>query len=98
MHRKAWQENGSKYLLQGIFSPKLGKSTYTQKRKGEWFLIIDIFLFFVKSKCYKSKTDKLYVLNGYIIPAKEHQVVDRWAVDHISVSEILSWKSLEYAP
>ena len=65
----------SKISTSGIFSPKLGKSTYTEKRKANWFLIINKINFFAKSKCYNSKTDKLHTLNGYKIGAKEHQVV-----------------------
>ena len=33
--------------------------------------------------------DLLHTLNAYQIPAKEHQVVDSWAADEISVLEIL---------
>ena len=32
----------------------------------------------------------------YIIPAKEHQVVDRSGAEEILISEILLWKYLEY--
>ena len=39
-----------------------------------------------------------HTLNVYQIPAKEHQVVDSWAPDEISVSELLFWKYSEYVP
>ena len=45
--------------------------------------------------CSKCK-DLLQTLNVYKIPAKEHQVVDRWDADEISVSKVLFWKYLEY--
>ena len=32
----------------------------------------------------------------YIIPAKEHQVVDRSGAEEILISETLLWKYLEY--
>ena len=34
------QEKGSKYLLQIIFTQKIGKTTYTGTKKADWFLII----------------------------------------------------------
>ena len=37
-----------KISASGIFSPKLGKSTYTEKRKADWFLIINNICFFAK--------------------------------------------------
>ena len=40
--------------------------------------------------------DLLPMFNVYQIPEKEHQVVDGWAVDEISVSEILFGKCSEY--
>ena len=42
--------------------------------------------------------DLLHTLNLYQIPAKEHQVVDSWAADELSVLEILFWKYSEYVP
>ena len=38
------------------------------------------------------------MLNVYKVPAKEHQVVDSWAADKMSFSEILFWKYVEYVP
>ena len=64
-----------KISTSGIFSPKVGKSSYIEKRKADVFLIINKIYFFAKSKCYNSKTDNLHTLNGYKIGAKEHQVV-----------------------
>ena len=66
-----------KISTSGIFSPKLGKSTYAGKRKVDWFLIINKIYFFAKQKCYNSKINKLHTLNRYKIGAKEHQVVHR---------------------
>ena len=40
----------------------------------------------------------LHTLNAYQIPAKEHQVVDGWAADEISVLETLFSKYSEYIP
>ena len=40
----------------------------------------------------------LWTLNVYKIRAKKHQVVDHRDANEISVSEILSWKYLEYPP
>ena len=40
----------------------------------------------------------LYTLNLYKVPAKEHQVDDRWVADEISVLEILLWKYVENVP
>ena len=36
---------GSKYLLPRRFKQKIGKSTYTKRRKPDWFLIIGKFVF-----------------------------------------------------
>ena len=36
---------GSKYLLPRRFKPKIGKSTYTKRRKPDWLLIIGKFVF-----------------------------------------------------
>ena len=36
---------GTKYLLPRRFKSKIGKSTYTKKRKPDWLLIIDKFVF-----------------------------------------------------
>ena len=47
---------------------------------------------------YSKWKDLLYTLNVYKIPAKEHKVVDRWAADEISISQIMFWKYLEYIP
>ena len=52
------------------------KTTYTERRKADWFLIIAKIYIFLKSNYYKSKTDTLYLLNVYKTPAKEYQVVD----------------------
>ena len=52
------------------------KSTYTERRKADWFLIIAKICIFLKLKCYKIKTDTLHPLNEYDFSAKEHQVVD----------------------
>ena len=52
------------------------KTTYTERRKADWFLIIAKIYIFLKSNYYKSKTDTLYQLNVYKNPAKEYQVVD----------------------
>ena len=52
------------------------KTTYTERRKADWFSIIAKICIFLKSKYYKSKNDMLYPLNKYDIPANEHQVVD----------------------
>ena len=76
----------SKHLLPRRFKPKIGKSTYIEEK------------FFVKSRCYKSKTNILGTLNVYKISEKEHQVSDRWVTDEISVFKILFWKYLEYVP
>ena len=38
------------------------------------------------------------MLNGYKISAKEHQEIDSWAADEISVSKMLFSKYLEYVP
>ena len=35
---------------------------------------------------YSKWEDILHILNVYEIPAEEHQVVDHWAADEISVS------------
>ena len=40
MHPEMQEENGSKYLLQSRFKPKVRKITYTERRKACWFLII----------------------------------------------------------
>ena len=47
-----------------------------------------------ESKC----KDIFQTLIVYKIPAKEHQVVDHWKTDEISVLEILFWKYLEDVP
>ena len=52
------------------------KTTYTERRKADLFLIIAKIYIFRKSKYYKSKTDTLYQLNVYAKPAKEYHVVD----------------------
>ena len=52
------------------------KTTYTEQRKADQFLIIAKIYIFLKSKYYKSKTDSLYQLNVHKNPAKEYQVVD----------------------
>ena len=36
---------GSKYLLPIRFNPKIGKSTYTKRRKPDWLLIIGKLVF-----------------------------------------------------
>ena len=36
---------GSKYLLPRRFKPKIGKNTYTKRRKPDWILIIGKFVF-----------------------------------------------------
>ena len=48
-------------------------------RNCQLFLILTHWSY---SKC----KDILHTLNVYKIPAKEHQVVDHWAADEISVS------------
>ena len=45
---------------------------------------------------YCNWKDVLHTVNVYNISAKEHQVVDCWDADEISVLEILFWKYLEY--
>ena len=35
----------SKYLLPKRFKPKIGKSTYTKRKKTDWLLIIGNFFF-----------------------------------------------------
>ena len=60
-------------------------------RNLELFLILTHWSY---SKC----KDILQTLNVYKFPAKEHQAVDRWDAEEISVSEILLWKYLEYVP
>ena len=55
---------------------KVRKTTYTEKKKADWFLIIAKINIFLKSKYYKSKTDTFHPLNIYDIPTKEHQAVD----------------------
>ena len=52
------------------------KTTYTERRKSDWFLIIAKICIFLNSKRYKSKTDMLHLLNEYDIPTNEHQVVE----------------------
>ena len=52
------------------------KTTYTERRKADWFLIIAKICIFLKSKYYKSKIDTLHPLNVHDILTKEHQVVD----------------------
>ena len=89
--RKVW-----KYLLPRRFKPKIGKSKKKKKKKFDCLLIIGKIYFFVKSKCYKSKTAILGTLNVYKISAKEHQVSDPWVTDEILVFKILFWKYLEY--
>ena len=51
-------QNGSKYLLQSRFKPKVGKTTYAERKNEDWLLIIGKIYFFLKSKCYKSKLGK----------------------------------------
>ena len=41
----------------------IGKITYIERKKLDCFLIIGKIYFFVKSKCYKSKTNILGTLN-----------------------------------
>ena len=97
------------------------KTTDTERKKSDWFLIISKIYFFLKSKFLKNKfakfvnsqdikvclrrnyqlfliithwsylkcTDILSSLNVYKILWKEHEVVHRWAVDEVSVSEWL---------
>ena len=67
---------GSKCLLPRRFKPKIGKSTYTEEKKFDCFLILGKIYFFVKSKCYKSNTTILHTLIVYKISAREHQVSD----------------------
>ena len=67
----------SKHLLPRRFKPNMGKSTYIKGNKIHCLLIVCKTYFFVKSKCYKSKTDILGTLNVYKISANEHQVSDR---------------------
>ena len=40
------QEKGSNNLLNIIFTQKLGKATYTERKKVECYLIINKFVFF----------------------------------------------------
>ena len=42
--------------------------------------------------------DLLHTLNVYQISAKQHQVVDGWAADEMSVSETLFSKYSEHVP
>ena len=53
------QKQGSKYLLQSRFKPKVVKTTYTEKKNEDWLLVIGKIYFFLKSKCYKSKLGKV---------------------------------------
>ena len=53
----------SKHLLPRRFRPKIGKSTYIEGKKFDCLLIVGKTYFFVKSKCYKSKTNILGTLN-----------------------------------
>ena len=85
------------YLSQRLLA-LIGKITYIEGKKLDCFLIIGKIYFFVKSKCYKSKTNILGTLNVYKISANEHQVSDRWVTDEISVFKILFWKYLQYVP
>ena len=55
---------------------------YVWKEITNYFLIIRHWSYF-------KYNDLLHMLNVYKIPASEHQVVDSWAADEISVSEIL---------
>ena len=89
--------------------PKLGKTSYTQRNKAEWLLIMQIIFFnsiFMRVNLpthiyptrnwqlllilthwtYSNCKDILHTLNLFKIIAKEHQVVDRWDADEISVS------------
>ena len=68
----------------------MGKTTYIEGKKSGCFLIIGKIEFFVKSKCYKSKTDILHTFIVYKIPAKEHQVVDRWAVISVWLMKLIT--------
>ena len=52
------------------------KTTYTERRKANLFLMIVKIYISLKSKYYKSKTHTLYHLKVYAKPAKEYQVVD----------------------
>ena len=49
---------------------------------SNYFLIITHWSYF-------KYNDLLHMLNVYKIPATEHQVIDSWATDEISVWEIL---------
>ena len=42
------QKQGSKYLLQSRFKPKVVKTTYTKRKKEDWLLIIGKIYFFSK--------------------------------------------------
>ena len=66
MHTEMQEENGSKYPLQSRFKPKVGKTTYTERRKAYWFLIIGKIYVFLKSKCFKRKTTYVHCIqNSY---------------------------------
>ena len=55
------QEKGSNNLLNIIFTQKLGKATYTERKKAEHFLIISKKKFFLVSKFYE-KNSPTFVL------------------------------------
>ena len=76
MHPEMQEGNGSKYLLQSRFKPKVRKITYTERKKACWFLIISKICFFLNSKRFKSKTDILHTFIVYKIPTNVHEVVD----------------------
>ena len=63
----------SKHLLPRRFKPKIGKSTYIEGKRFDCLLIISKIYFFVKTKCYKSKTNILGTLNVYKTSAKEQK-------------------------
>ena len=54
--------------------------------------------FIIMHWSYFKDNDSLRKLNVYKIPPNQCQVVDSWAVNKVSVSEILSCKYLEYVP
>ena len=52
------------------------------------YILLNIYIYI-----YITMNIYIYI---YIIPAKEHQVVDRSGAEEILISETLLWKYLEY--
>ena len=54
------------------------------------YILLNIYIYIY---IYIYYNEYIYI---YIIPAKEHQVVDRSGAEEILISETLLWKYLEY--